>query len=148
MARAYSALYLSDIVDLQGDMFLQIRDVLPGVDEKWFIEKWMRSRIRELLDNGSPKFAAMLPQEVILYFLEEELNSEYQRGSEWGGFLPEWVGLIYSYFQWRYNIPSRLIIEMLPLSEMEFMFPTLHQTSLQTAAEKIHDDVLELPPTE
>ena len=146
--RAYSDLYLSDIMDLQGDMFLQIRDVLPGVDEKWFIEKWMRSRIRELLDNGSPKFAAMWPWEVILYFLEEELNSEYQRGPEWGGFLPEWVGLTYSYFQWRYNISSRLIIEMIPLSEMEIMFPTLHQAGLQTAAEKIHDDVLGLPPVD
>ena len=136
---AYDEVYLSDIIELQGNIFLNIRDALPGVDEKWFIEQWMRSRIRKLLDHANPKFAAMPSHEAIQYFIEEEFAGSYKHGEEWGGFLPQWVGMIYAMYQWKYNVPGAQIIEALPLSEMEKMFPTLHQAGLETAVEKIHD---------
>ena len=136
---AYDEVYLSDIIELQGNIFLNIREALPGVDEKWFIEQWMRSRIRKLLDHANPKFAAMPSPEAIQYFIDEELGGRYKHGEEWGGFLPQWVGMIYAMYQWKYNVPGTKIIEILPLSKIEQMFPALHQTGLETAVEKIHD---------
>jgi len=142
---AYSEVYLNDIVETQGDMFLIVREELPGVDEKWFIERYMSSNIRRLLDHANPKFAAMPAPELILYFIEEECGNEYKRGEEWWGFLPQWAGEVYSFYQWKYNTPSSQLIEMLPLGEMENIYPTLHQTGLESAVDKIHEIVLRLP---
>jgi len=139
---AYSEIYVDDIVETQGDVFLLIREELPGVDEKWFIERYMHSNIRRLLDHANPKFAGMPAPELILYFIEEECGNEYKRGDAWWGFLPRWVGEVYAFYQWKYDTPSSQIIEMLPLSEMEIMFPTLHQAGLDTAVDKIHEVML------
>ena len=138
---AYSEVYLDDIVETQGDMFLIIRDEFPNIDEKWFIEKYMRGNIRKLLDHANPKFAAMPAPELALYFIEEECGNEYQKGDIWWGFLPQWVGMVYAFYQWKYGIPSSEIIKILPLSEMEKMFPTLHQTGLESAVDKIYENV-------
>jgi len=143
--RAYDNVYVGNIVDLQGQVFLDIRDELPGVDEKWFIEKFMRSHIRKMLDIGNFKYALKPPVEIIWDFLEE-LGGEYERGEEWGGFLPQWVGMVYAMYQWKYNTPSAQLIELLPLAEMERVFGTLHQTGIESGADKLHEVVLGLPP--
>jgi hypothetical protein len=142
--RAYDEVYLGDIMSHVGHSFLKIRDDLPGVDEKWYIEMFMRSDIRRLLDEANPFWANRLPGELVLDFLAEELCGEYRRGEEWWGFLPEWAGRIYSLYQWYYNVPSALLIDMLPLSKMETVYPTLHQAGELATVEKIHDEVLGL----
>jgi hypothetical protein len=121
----------------QGNIFLDIRTALPNVDEKWFIEKFMKSRVRRLLDHASPKFAAMPSPELIDYFMQEETEEDYKRGDEWGGFLPQWVGMMYALLQYEHNIPSAQLIEILPLNEMERLYPALHQLGFAAAAEKI-----------
>ena len=123
----------------QGEMFLNIRDKLPGVDEKWFIESYMKSRIRGLLDVGNPKYANMPSTELMLNFIEYEQGNEYKRGDEWGGFLPGWAGRVYALYQWMYDVPSRELIDWLTIFEMERIFPTLHQTGWDVAVEKIHN---------
>jgi hypothetical protein len=142
------ALYHESIAGTQGYVFLNIRNILPGVDEKWFIENYMKSHMRELLDEANPKFAAMPPNELIRWFIEREQNGEYKCGEEWGGFLPGWVGEMYGHFQWHYNIPSKQLIELLPLHLMERIYNPLHQMGYYAGAQKIHDEVLCLPHIE
>jgi hypothetical protein len=129
----------------QGQMFLDIREALPGVDEKWFIESFMKSRVRSLLDHANPKFSSMPPPELIDYFIREEQNGEYKKGDEWGGFLPQWAGMMYSLYQWEYNLTSTNLIDALPLEETERIYPTLHQAGWDVAIKKIHDEVLKNP---
>ena len=136
---AYDDVYVSLIMHTQGRVFYLIRDELPGVDEKWFIEKYMRSDMRRLLDHANPKLAAMPAPELILNFINREQNGEYKRGEEWGGFLPQWVGTVYSLYQWTHNIPSAKLIEQLPLGQMERLYPALHQMGWDAAVKKIHD---------
>ena len=136
--KAYSELYLSDIVDNQGEAFLALRDELPSVDEKWFIEKYMQSHVRAMLDIGNIKFANMPSRELIKWFIEEECNNEYERGEQWGGFIPEWAGKIYAMYQWEHNVKSKDLIKILPLSKIEEVFPALHQASWSSAVDKIH----------
>ena len=138
----YDEVYVADIMTKQGRVFFDIRHVLPGVDEKWFVNEYMNGRVRRLLDHANPKFAAMPPPELIDYFIREEKGGIYKKGEEWGGFLPQWVGMIYALYQWRYNVPSNALIKMLPLEVMERIYPTLHQASMDTAMQKIHDEVI------
>ena len=136
---AYSDLYLSEICRTQGHVFYNIREALPGVDEQWFIEAYMRSHVRHMLDQASPRFAAMPSYELIDWFIENEQNGEYKRGAEWGGFLPQWAGHIYARYQWRYDVPSAALLELLPLTEISRVYPALHQAGWDVAVEKIHE---------
>lgn len=134
---AYSELYVGEITENQGDMFLNIRDVLPGVDEKWFIEEWMKSETRSHLDNAYPKWAGMMPVELIWWFINNEKNGEYKRGAKWGGFLPQWVGIMYSLYQWKYDVPSAQVIKDLPLDLMEECFNPFHEAGDEVAVVKL-----------
>lgn len=135
---SYSELYVEDIQVTQGRVFLNIRDELPGVDEKWFIEKYMKSDIRRLLDSANPKLAAKPSPELIQAFIDRECGGQYLRGAKWGGFLPQWVGEIYSLYQWKFDVPSAELIDLLPLSEMERMYIPGHQMGWDAAVDKIH----------
>jgi hypothetical protein len=135
---AYSDLYVAKIKRTQGKVFDKIRYELPGVDEKWFIEKYMRSDIRRLLDSANPKLAAKPSPELIHAFINRECDGEYKRGEEWGGFLPQWVGEIYSLYQWKFSVPSAELIDLLPLSDMERMYIPGHQMGWDAAVNKIH----------
>ena len=139
---AYNEMYLADIMNTQGDVFNDIREALPGIDEKWFITEYMKGRVRRLLDHANPKFAAMPSPELIDYFIEEEHDGMYKKGDSWGGFLPMWAGMAYAMYQWKYNIPSSELINKLTLSDIERIFPALHQMGWDAAVDKIHDAVL------
>jgi len=138
---AYNEMYVSKIKRNQGMVFFYVRDELPGVDEKWFIEKYMRSNIRRLLDSANPKLAAKPAPELITAFINRECGGEYKRGEEWGGFLPQWVGEIYALYQWQYETPSAELIELLPLSDMERMYIPGHQMGWDAAVKKIYSVV-------
>ena len=136
---AYNELYAEDIQITQGRVFLNIREELPGVDEKWFIEKYMKSDIRRLLDSANPKLAAKPSPELIHAFINRECGGEYKRGDEWSGFLPQWAGEMYALYQWKYETPSAELVDILPLSEMERLFVPLHQAGWDAAVKKVHD---------
>jgi hypothetical protein len=136
---AYHEVYASRIKDAQGQVFFYVREALPGVDEKWFINKYMRGRVRKMLDHANPKFAAMPAHELIPYFIEEECNGEYKRGEPWGGFLPQWAGIIYALYQWKYALPSAELIEKITLDDMERVYPALHQMGWDAALEKLRE---------
>ena len=42
--RAYSEVYLKEIVETQGDLFESVREYAPGIDVKNFIEAYMSGR--------------------------------------------------------------------------------------------------------
>jgi len=139
---AYSDLYVGEITENQSRMFLLIRDYYPGIDEKWFIETWMKSNTRQYLDRAMPKWAGMMPLELANWFIEEECNNEYKKGKPWGGFLPQWVGIMYSLYQWQYNVPSRQVIEELPLDVMERCYDPFHEAGDAVAIEKLRELVI------
>jgi hypothetical protein len=141
-------------MNLQGKIFYIIRDKLPGVDEKWFIETFMKSFYRSRLDEGIWIYAYKSPEAAVEWFMceigpgdiwsGEFISAEYKKGEEWGGFLPQWAGMMYSYYQWRTGIPSAELIEQLTLEDMERIYPALHQMGWEAGANKIHEEVLRI----
>jgi hypothetical protein len=140
----YSELYLADIIELQGGAFHYVREILPGVDEKWFVRAFMRSHARKMLDLGNFAYANMTNEEIVVRFVEGELGGEYRRGEQWGGFLPRWAGEAYALYQFVYPCWSRDLLEALTLEDMERIFPALHQMGQYASIKRIHDEVLGL----
>ena len=139
---AYSDVYLSSISDTQGNVFFDVRDVFPEMDEKWFITAYMKGNIRRLLDHANPKYASAPSVELIKRFIEDECGGEYKRGESWGGFMPKWAGIIYALYQWQYSVPSTELIDHLTLDDIERIYPALHQMGWKAAVDKIHTVVL------
>ena len=135
----YSWEYLDEICETQEELFMVIRDELQGGDEKWFIEAYMRSRVRLLLDRGNPILANRSARELIYTFIHEECGGVYERGDHWGGFLPGWCGYVYALYQWLYDKPSAELIELFPLEAMERFWVPYHTICYEAAVEKLYE---------
>ena len=51
--------------------------------------------------------------------------------------MPDWIGEFYAYYQWYYNIPSREVIEKVPLKFLEKAYYGLHDLELELAVKKV-----------
>ena len=135
----YDAGYVTEVADMQSDLFFHTNRKLPGVDTKWFIEKFMCSEIRAKLDVGNPFFLNSPYPEIRLRFIQNECDGTYKKGESWDELISAWVGFAYSYYQWTYNVPSCDIIKQLPLDTMERCYPALHQCGWKNAVGKLYD---------
>ena len=70
------------------------------------------------------------------YFSETEQYA-LKPGKALDGFMPDWIGEFYAYYQWYYNIPSAEIIEKLPLIFLKKAYYGLHDLELDLAVQKV-----------
>jgi hypothetical protein len=53
------------------------------------------------------------------------------------GFMPDWIGQFYAYYQWYYDIPSAELIQKLPLSYLERAYYGLRDLDIDLAVQKV-----------
>lgn len=78
----------------------------------------------------------MSAEELLKYCLSTE-NYTKKSGKAMRGFMPDWIGEFYAYYQWYYNIPSREVIEKVPLKFLEKAYYGLHDLELELAVKKV-----------
>lgn len=105
MMRAYSDVYLGDVVENQGKLFDYVANTYPDKDTEDFINAYMTSKTRQSIDQAKAYVNTMDAKELWEYFKETEHYS-LQQGKAMEGFMPDWIGEFYAYYQWYYNIPS------------------------------------------
>lgn len=103
--RAYSDVYLGDVVENQGKLFDYVANTYPDKDTEDFINAYMTSKTRQSIDQAKAYVNTMDTKELWEYFKETEHYS-LQQGKVMEGFMPDWIGEFYAYYQWYYNIPS------------------------------------------
>lgn len=142
---AYSQLYMKDIADCQGKMFRKISIYYPKIDELWFIENYMKSDVRSMLDFANPVYASRDSNDLAARFLRTLADNDikYSDLSYDETFL-EWTGMAYSRYQWHYDISSKETLERIPVETMGRIFPALHTISWNSAIRRMHTDVLGL----
>jgi len=135
--RAYHEVYLDEIVETQGRLFEEAPSYFAGeLDVTDFIVAYMNSEARARIDRGDPYVCTKDAVELWEFF---QKTSSYvpKTGSGIGGFIPNWIGQFYAYFQWYYNIPSSKLITLLPVQDMLRRYPGLHDLDLSLAVTKI-----------
>ena len=70
-------------------------------------------------------------------YLKKEDSFKPKQGNGIGGFIPNWIGQFYAYFQWYYNMPSREVIRFLPVDFMMAGYRGLHDLDLELAVKKV-----------
>lgn len=133
---AYSKAYLDEIIENQGKLFDYVAITYPDMDTEDFIRSYMKSNTRKYIDEAQAFVCTMDARTLWDYFLQTD-GYELKKGTALGGFIPDWIGEFYAYYQWQYNIPSREVIEKIPLEYLKKAYAGLHDLELELAVKKV-----------
>lgn len=134
--RAYAKDYLNDVVENQGKLFDLVAQTYPDKDTKDFIRAYMLSKTRKSIDEAQAYVNTMDAESLWKYFTETE-HYELKSGIALEGFMPDWMGEFYAYYQWYYNVPSADIIKKIPIDFLMTAYHGLHDLDLDLAVKKV-----------
>ena len=132
--RAHAQDYLNDVVENQGKLFDYVAQSYPDMDTEDFIKTYMASKTS--IDEAKAYDNTMSAKELWEYFIETE-NYSLKSGKALNGFMPDWIGEFYAYYQWYYNISSVEVLEKVPLDFLEKAYYGLHDLELDLAVQKV-----------
>mgnify|MGYP000349991440 FL=1 len=134
--RAYSEAYLNDVVENQGKLFDYVAQSFPDMDTEDFINTYMRSKTRISIDKAKAYVNTMDAKELWNYFTETE---EYmlKPGKAMEGFIPDWIGEFYAYYQWYFDIPSAEVVKKITVDFLKKAYYGLHDLELDLAVKKV-----------
>ena len=67
----------------------------------------MKSKTRKSIDEAQAYVNTMdVERFMVVFFLKNQIITDLQEGDNLKGFIPDWIGEFYAYYQWYYNIPS------------------------------------------
>ena len=138
---AYAEAYLNEVVETQGQLFDEVAVYEPGIDVKSFIESYMTSKTRSFIDNGQAYVCTLNSRELWEYFCKTD-RYKPSRGEKMGGFVADWIGRFYAYFQWYYNLSSRKVLELIPLDFIRVAYSGLHDLDLDLAVRKVGEQIV------
>lgn len=134
--RAYSEEYLNDVVENQGKLFDFVAQTFSDKDTDDFINTYMASKTRKSIDEAKAYVNTMDAKELWEYFCETEQYA-LKSGEALAGFMPDWCGEFYAYYQWYYNIPSSEVIKKVPIDFLKKAYHGLHDLQLDLAVKKV-----------
>ena len=134
--RAYSNDYLKDVVENQGKLFDFVAQNFSDKDTEDFMKTYMQSKTRKSIDEAKAYVNTMSAKELWDYFTETE-NYVLKPGKALDGFMPDWIGEFYAYYQWYYNIPSWEVLKKVPLDFLKKAYYGLHDLELDLAVQKV-----------
>ena len=70
------------------------------------------------------------------YFCKKD-SFKLKDGKSLAGFMPDWIGEFYAYYQWYYNIPSSEVIKKVPVDFLVKAYGGLHDLELELAVKKV-----------
>ena len=134
--QAYAIDYLNDVVENQGKLFDLVAHSYPDKDTKDFIRAYMLSKTRKSIDEAQAYVNTMDAESLWEYF---QANDKYElkSGKAMEGFMPDWLGEFYAYYQWYFNIPSAEVLEKIPIDFLIKAYSGLHDLELELAVQKV-----------
>ena len=133
---AYPKDYLNDVVETQGKLFDFVAQTFPDKDTEEFITAYMKSKTRKSIDEAQAYVNTMETMELCAYFLETDQYT-LKNGNGLSGFMPDWIGEFYAYYQWYYNIPSSELVVKIPVNFLKKAYYGLHDLQLDLAVKKV-----------
>lgn len=133
---AYPKDYLNDVVETQGKLFDYVAQTFPDKDTEEFITAYMKSKTRKSIDEAQAYVNTMDTMDLWAYFLETDQYT-LKNGNGLSGFMPDWIGEFYAYYQWYYNIPSSELVVKIPVNFLKKAYYGLHDLQLDLAVKKV-----------
>ena len=77
-----------------------------------------------------------IPAQAYFHFQKTD-QYKLEAGKGLDGFMPDWIGEFYAYYQWYYNMPSSEVIQKIPVDFLEKAYSGLHDLELELAVKKV-----------
>ncbi len=138
--QAYPIDYLNEVVENQGKLFDYVAQAYPDKDTTDFILAYMNSKTRKSIDEAKAYVNTMDAKTLWDYFIKNE-HYALKPGKAMGGFMPDWIGEFYAYYQWYYNMASKDIVEKVPIDFLMKAYHGLHDLDLDLAVKKVGEGV-------
>ena len=136
MMQAYPEAYVGDVVENQGKLFDFVAYNFPNTDTEDFIIAYMSGKTRQSIDEAQAYVNTMNYKELWEYFAKTEKYS-LKSGKSMEGFMPDWIGEFYAYYQWYYNVPSSEVVEKITPKFLMKAYYGLHDLELELAVKKV-----------
>ena len=134
--QAYSDIYLNDVVENQGKLFDFVAQSFPDKDTKDFIQSYMQSKTRKSIDEAKAYVNTMDANDLWSYFSKTD-GYILKPGKAIEGFMPDWIGEFYAYYQWFFNMPSAEVVRKIPIDFLMKAYHGLHDLDLELAVKKV-----------
>lgn len=132
----FSKSYLKWVVEVQGELFDAFARQHPDCDTDDFIIAYMNGKTRADIDAGQAYVATMNADELARRYFAET-GYEPKPGESMKGFMPDWIGRFYAYYQWMQRKSSRETIAAVPLDFLKLAYHGLHDLDLNLAVAKV-----------
>lgn len=133
---AYLNSYLEDANELMRMVF-EVSAKNKTHNFLHFVEGFMKSKYRVLMDKGSTRVINMTYDELLSY-LKQKCPEIFKKGNFSIDYLQAgWIGMMYNNLQFILKISSKELYELIPLDKMMKYFKTLHTISQEEALQKI-----------
>lgn len=138
--KAYSEIYLDDAMRNLGTAF-DFAKISYGIMPDDFYNMFVNSRIAAEFEKGNVKYiSGMSGIELVLEVLKDYDKLQYKDDYISYDYSCEyWCGWILAYFQWFHGIGFRQLSYYLKMSDLEKMYPALHEVSELKAIAVIGD---------
>lgn len=131
---AYDECYIDDMIQKSRYLFKLIgRNTKEAFQ---VIDIYLRSEYRRQMDEGNPLYLNKTPKQI-LGSLGIEMKTEFDISEEYDESILEWMSDIYTYLQWKYNLPSAFVADRIRPEELYKKYYPLHETSLENATDKL-----------
>lgn len=134
--RAYPDSYLEEVVENQGKLFDLVAQSFPDKDTEDFINSYMVSKTRKSIDEAQAYVNTMDAKTLWEYF-ENTDGYVLKKGKALEGFMPDWIGEFYAYYQWYFNMPSAEVVKKITVDFLKKAYWGLHDLDLELAVKKV-----------
>lgn len=144
--------YLADDMNRMGFLFeycneYALKLYTVSIDRVEFINLFMRSQIRSLMDIGHPKLLSQASQDTFEAFVEVDLKNDiskiaFKEEKEYKHYQLFWVGSLYAYIHYHADISSNALVEKLPLTEMLELYKVGHEMDISVFYSKVKSKVV------
>lgn len=135
----YPESYLDEVVENQGSLFDLVANSYPDKDTRDFIIAFMSGKTRKYMDQGQA-YVNTMDEERLWDFFTTTDHYTLKSGPALKGFMPEWIGEFYAYYQWYYNVPSAEVIKRVPVDFLMKAYHGLHDLDLELAVKKVGEN--------
>ena len=129
----YNRLYLDDLAEAQGVLFEEV--VNKGYDLIDFVNKYMCTRIKKLMDEGSPKHCTMYHYDIFdeLEKCDFKYKKAMMRYDPWAA---NWIGEFYARLQWETGVYSSFVLKCVPITTILTHYNVLHDLDMSLAVNR------------
>ena len=131
---AYDEVYLDGMIQMTRYLF---KLIARNAEEPFaVISEYMKGSYRKCMDMGNPLYLNKTPKQI-LGNMGIAIKNAFEISETYDEFILAWMADVYTFLQWKYNLPSEEIVGKLEPELLYHKYSPLHEATLSNCADKL-----------